>query len=97
LLMATPHSPTQNHVLAVLPAAKFKRLSPHVELVPMPLGEALYESGTRLGHVYFPTTSIVSPLYVLADGASAEIAVVGNEGIPASRCSWAARPRPIGP
>jgi hypothetical protein len=58
LLVATPHSPTQNHLLAVLPAAEFKRLSPHLELVPMPLGEALYESGTRLGHVYFPTTSI---------------------------------------
>jgi hypothetical protein len=79
--MATPLRPTQNHLLAALPAAKFKRLSPHLGLVPMPLGEALYESGTRLGHVYFPTTSIVSLLYVLADGASAEIAVVGNEGI----------------
>jgi hypothetical protein len=56
--MATPHSPTQTHLLAVLPAAELKRLSPHLELVPMPLGEALYESGTRMGHVYFPTTSI---------------------------------------
>jgi CRP-like cAMP-binding protein len=79
--MATLHSPTQNHVLAALRAAKFKRLSPHVELVPIALGEALYEPGTRLGHAYFPTTSIVSLLYVLADGASAEIAVVGNQGI----------------
>ena len=79
--MTTPHSPTQNHLLAALPAPEFDRLSPHLELVPMPLGEALYESGARLQHVYFQTTSIVSLLYVLEDGASAELAVVGNEGI----------------
>jgi len=76
-----PHSPQQNHLLAALPQGDFERLSPHLELVPMPLGEALYESGGRLQHVYFPTTSIVSLLYVMEDGASAEIAVVGNEGI----------------
>jgi CRP-like cAMP-binding protein len=79
--MPTPHSPTQNHLLAALPPAEFARLSPDLELVPMPLGEALYESGGRLQHVYFPTTSIVSLLYVLENGASAEIAIVGNEGI----------------
>ncbi|MEO8673927.1 MAG: Crp/Fnr family transcriptional regulator, partial [Casimicrobiaceae bacterium] len=79
--MSTNNSPRQNHLLAALPPAEFERLSPHLELVPMPLGEALYESGGKLQHVYFPTTSIVSLLYVLADGASAEIAVVGNEGI----------------
>jgi len=79
--LATPHSPKQNHLLAALPADEFERLSGHLELVPMPLGEALYESGGRLLHVYFPTTSIVSLLYVMEDGASAEIAVVGNEGI----------------
>ena len=79
--MLSPHSPKQNHLLAALPAPEFDRLSPHLELVPMPLGEVLYESGGRLQHVYFPTTSIVSLLYVLEDGASAEIAVVGNEGI----------------
>jgi CRP-like cAMP-binding protein len=80
-LMPTPHSPTQNHLLAALPPAEFARLSSDLELVPMPLGEALYESGGRLQHVYFPTTSIVSLLYVLENGASAEIAIVGNEGI----------------
>ena len=80
-LITTPHSPTQNHLLGALPAAEFERLSPDLELVPMPLGQALYESGGRLQHVYFPTTSIVSLLYVLENGASAEIAVVGNEGI----------------
>jgi CRP-like cAMP-binding protein len=78
---ASPHSPNQNHLLAALPAAEFDRLSPHLELVTMPLGEALYESGGRLLHVYFPTTSIVSLLYVLESGATAEVAVVGNEGI----------------
>ncbi|HEY6821566.1 MAG TPA: Crp/Fnr family transcriptional regulator [Burkholderiales bacterium] len=79
--MTLPHRPTQNHLLAALPAAEFDRLSPHLELVAMPLGEALYESGGKLEHVYFPTDSIVSLLYVLENGASAEIAVVGNEGI----------------
>src|SRR5436190_2222151 len=77
----SPHDPRQNHLLAALPAAESERLSPQLELVPMPLGEALYESGGKLQHVYFPTTSIVSLLYVLENGASAEIAVVGNEGI----------------
>ena len=76
-----PHSPQQNHLLAALPAAEFDRLVPELELVPMPLGEALYESGEQLQHVYFPTTSIVSLLYVMENGASAEIAIVGNEGI----------------
>jgi CRP-like cAMP-binding protein len=75
------HSLKQNHLLAALPAAELDRLAPGLELVPMPLGEALYESGGRLNHVYFPTTSIVSLLYVMEDGASAEIAVVGNEGV----------------
>ena len=75
------NSPKQNHLLAALPADAFERLSPHLELVEMPLGEVLYESGGRLQHVYFPTTSIVSLLYVMEDGSPAEIAVVGNEGI----------------
>jgi CRP-like cAMP-binding protein len=79
--LAASHSPNQNHLLAALPKDDFDRLSADLELVPMPLGEALYESGGRLWHVYFPTTSIVSLLYVMEDGASAEIAVVGNEGI----------------
>ena len=79
--MPTPHSPSQNHLLAAMPTAAFERLRPHLELVEMPLGKVLYESGGRLDHVYFPTTCIVSLLYVLENGASAEIAVVGNEGI----------------
>ena len=75
------HNPKQNHLLAALPVAEFNRLAPYLELVSMPLGEVLCESGGKLQHVYFPTTSIVSLLYVLADGATAETAVVGNEGI----------------
>jgi len=73
-------SPKQNHLLAALPAADCERLLPHLELVPMELGRALYESGSPQGFVYFPTTCIVSLLYVMEDGSSAEIAVVGNEG-----------------
>ena len=73
--------PKANQLLAALPAAEWKRWFPQLEKVEMPLGEVLYESGTTLSHVYFPTTSIVSLLYVMENGASAEIAVVGNEGI----------------
>ena len=79
--MGVSHSPQQNRLLAALPETEFKRLLPELELVSMPLGQVLYESGGRLRHLYFPTTSIVSLLYVMQDGASAEIAVVGNEGI----------------
>ena len=79
--MNTLHDPHQNHLLAALPPAEFARLLPHLEWVSLPLGQVLYESGEQMRHVYFPTTSIVSLLYVLEDGGSAEIAVVGNEGI----------------
>jgi CRP-like cAMP-binding protein len=73
-------SPLQNHVLDALPAAERERLFPHLKLVTLPLGAVLYESGDTLRHIYFPTDSIVSLLYVLANGASAEISIVGNEG-----------------
>ena len=79
--MPAPHDPRQNHLLAALPAPESKRLFAYLELAPLPLGDVLYESGNELPYVYFPTDSIVSLLYVMADGASAEIAVVGNEGI----------------
>ena len=79
--MSLAHSPNQNHLLAALPTAEFERLAPHLELVPMLLGETLYEPGGQLSHVYFPTTAIVSLLYVMESGLSAEIAGVGNEGI----------------
>lgn len=74
-------SPTQNHLLAALPAAELQAFADDLELVPMPLGQMLYEPGTQLRHAYFPTTSIVSLHYVTASGASAESAGVGNEGI----------------
>ena len=74
-------NPLQNQLLAVLPRPESERLLPHMEQVALPLGKALYESGDRLDHVYFPTTAIVSLLYVMENGASAEIAVVGREGI----------------
>jgi len=70
-----------NDLLAALPEAEYQRWMPQLELVELPLGRVLYESGATLSHLYFPTTAIVSLLYVMADGASAEIAVVGNEGV----------------
>jgi len=79
--MSTPHSPRQNHLLAALPEADFARLAPHLQLVPMLLGDSLYEPGGQLQHVYFPTTAIVSLLYVMESGSSAEIAGAGNEGM----------------
>ena len=79
--MATRPDPRKNRLLAALPADEWARWLPALEPVDMPLGDVLYESGMAMTHVYFPTTSIVSLLYVMEDGASAEIAVVGNEGI----------------
>lgn len=73
--------PRTNQLLAALPDDEWARWLPNLELVEMPLGKVLYESGIRLSHVYFPITSIVSLLYVMEDGASAEIAVVGYEGV----------------
>ncbi len=73
--------PRKNLLLAALPQAEWRRWLPQMESVEMPLGKVLYESGNLLTHVYFPTTAIVSLLYVMEDGASAEIAVVGHEGI----------------
>ena len=79
--MTIPPDPRKNHLLASLPEAEWQRWLTQLELVEMPLGQVLYESGSKLSHVHFPTTAIVSLLYVMEDGASAEIAVVGNEGI----------------
>lgn len=80
-MSAAPANPLQNHLLAMLPPEALERLLPHLELVDMPLGMVLYESGDTLRHVYFPTDSIVSLLYVMENGASAEISVVGNDGV----------------
>ena len=79
--MLQEHHQNRNHLLSVLPEAEWARVAPHLVLVDMPLGQVVYEPGDRLYHVYFPTTAIVSLLYVMEDGASAEIAIVGNEGV----------------
>ena len=79
--MAASANPKQNHLLDALLIGEFNRLSPNLEYIELPLGKVLYESGGLLEHVYFPTNSIISLLYVMENGASAEIAVVGNEGI----------------
>ena len=74
-------NPRQNHLLAALPAGDLARLLPHLKFVDLPLGKVLYESGDTMRYVYFPTDSIISLLYVMENGASAEISVVGNEGL----------------
>jgi CRP-like cAMP-binding protein len=79
--MSSSHTPKQNHLLAALPEADYARLLPDLEFIPMPLGWAVYESGGHMSYLYFPTTSLVSLLYVMEDGASAEIAISGNEGL----------------
>lgn len=75
------HSPRQNHLLAALDTADYERLLPDLELVPLPQGKTIYETGTRREHVYFPTTGIISKHFVMEDGASTVFAVVGNEGL----------------
>ena len=79
--MSLPHTPKQNHILAALPARDYAKLLPNLEPVAMPLGSVIYESGGHMSYLYFPATSIVSLLYVMENGASAEIAIVGNEGL----------------
>jgi CRP-like cAMP-binding protein len=79
--MPISKNPKKNHLLAALPEPEWLRWQPHLEWVDLSLGMVVYESGCALKHIYFPTTAIVSLLYVMEDGASAEIAVVGNEGL----------------
>ena len=79
--MPTPRIPTLNKLLAALPRDVYDRVEPKLELVPLKLGASVYEAGGKQPYVYFPTDAIVSLLYVMKDGASAEIAVVGNEGL----------------
>jgi CRP-like cAMP-binding protein len=79
--MANSPNPRDNQLLAALPQAEWQRWQLQLEPAHLALGQVLYESGDTLGHVYFPTTAIVSLLYVMEDGASAEIAVVGREGM----------------
>lgn len=79
--MSVTNNPNQNHLLAAMLDADFARLAPHLELIPMPLGDVLCESGSKLSHAYFPTTAIISMHYLLENGNSTEIAGVGNEGV----------------
>lgn len=81
MLSPPPHQPDQNRLLAALPAIELERVKSHLELVHMPLGDVLCESGGRLPYVYFPTSTIISLHYILENGASSEIAGVGNEGL----------------
>src|SRR2546428_2751403 len=78
--MVVVPSPLQNHILEALPVPVRERLFPHLKLITLPRGAVLYEAGAPVRQVYFPTDCIVSLLYVLENGASAEISVVGNEG-----------------
>ena len=96
LLPDTPN-PRQNHLLNALPAPERARIFPHLKLVEMPLGESVCEPGMTMNHVYFPNTTIVSLLYVMGNGASAEFAVVGNEGIVGVSLFMGAKPRLAGP
>jgi CRP-like cAMP-binding protein len=79
--MSSKPDPRKNHLLAALPESAYRRIAPNLELAEMKLGQILSESGASLSHVYFPIDSIVSLLYVMQNGASAEIAIVGNEGV----------------
>lgn len=81
MFITTSQITSHNYLLAAVQTDEFERLKPHLELVQMPLGSVLYESASRLQHVWFPTTAIVSLQYIMEDGASTEIAGVGNEGI----------------
>jgi CRP-like cAMP-binding protein len=77
----TLQNPLLNHLLAELPSDVYKRLLPGLECVSLPLGEEIYAAGQTLKYVYFPSTAIISLLYTMEDGRSAEIGVVGNDGI----------------
>ena len=79
--MPASRDPRQNQLLAALPAADYERLLPHLEFATLPLGLVVFESGGKLRHLYFPASGIVSLLYAMENGASTEIAVIGNEGV----------------
>jgi CRP-like cAMP-binding protein len=75
------HTPRQNRLLAALPAENYKRLLPHLEFVPLPLGWTVYDAGTKMDCLYFPTSGILSRIYVMENGASTGISIVGNDGM----------------
>jgi CRP-like cAMP-binding protein len=76
-----PHEALKNHLLAALPTIEFDRIEPHLETETLALGDVLYEAGEKLDHIYFPTTAIVSLLYVMENGGTAEIGIAGNNGL----------------
>jgi hypothetical protein len=80
-MIVASHNPKHNHLLDALPYEEWERWRTHLEFADMSLGHVLYEAGAILNYVYFPTTAIVSLLYVMKNGESAEIAIVGNEGV----------------
>lgn len=90
--MIDPEEFKRNRLLAALPAEQWHAWLPHLEAIEMPLGQVLYEPGETMRNVYFPVSSIVSMLYVMENGASAEMAVVGNEGLLGVAPSWEGRP-----
>jgi CRP-like cAMP-binding protein len=79
--LVRPHEMSENRLLAALPVEEYERLRPHLEPVSFALGEVIYESGERLDYIYFPTTAIISLLYLMEDGSSAEMGLAGNEGV----------------
>ncbi len=79
--MSSTHDPNQNQLLAAMLSDEYERLAPHLELIAMPLGDVLYESGAKMAYVYFPTSCIISLHYLLENGGSSEMAGVGKEGI----------------
>jgi hypothetical protein len=95
--MITHLDPQRNQLLAALPDAEWRRWVAQLEWVDLPLGQVICESGSKMSHVYFATTAIVSLLYVMENGASAEIAVVGSEGIVGISLSCAASRHRVGP
>src|ERR671927_302849 len=74
-------APTKNRLLAMLPREEYERILPHLGQVSFSLGEVLYESGAQMDHIYFPTTAIVSLLYTMENGSTAEMGMAGNEGL----------------
>src|SRR5687768_10356259 len=79
--MLSLHSPKQNRLLAALPPEDYARLLPYLEFMPMPVGQTIHEPGATITHSYFPTTSIVAPLYSVESGASVRLSIIGNEGL----------------
>jgi len=93
--MPIPLDICQNDLLNALPPEEREQIFPYLEAIDMPLGKVIYESGGKVSHVYFPTTSIVSLLYAMENGSSAEIAIIGHEGIVGISLFMGAKPRPV--